>query len=68
MALDGSTDSLDRLESNGIVAYIDPNLNAYMKKLGGVSIDYVVTPDGAAGYTIRAGQPPDPQCGGCTSC
>jgi len=68
MALDGSTGELEKIESNGITAYIDPNLNKYMEEMGGISIDFVSRDDGAAGYTIRPGNPPETDCGGCTSC
>ncbi len=69
MALEGSVANLDKVESNGITAYIDPKLHAYMKQLGGVSVDYVERGPGQAGYSIRPGaQAGESACGGCTSC
>jgi Fe-S cluster assembly iron-binding protein IscA len=69
MALEGSVANLDKVESNGITAYIDPNLNAYMKQLGGISVDYTNSNPGQTGYLIRPGNQADKSaCGGCTSC
>lgn len=71
MALDGSVETLEKIENNGVTAFIDPNLRAYVEELGGVTIDFVQTDDGRSGYSVRTGPPdadPSSACGGCTSC
>jgi Fe-S cluster assembly iron-binding protein IscA len=69
MALEGSVVNLDKIESNGITAWIEPNLNTYMKQLGGINVDYTDRGPGQAGYVIRPGNQADKSaCGGCTSC
>lgn len=68
MALDESVKELQKLESNGIVAYVEGKLGEYMATLGGISIDFSVTPGGGGGYSIRPGKAGDPSCDGCTSC
>jgi len=68
MALDESIGNLDKLEDNGITAYIDPNLKNALEQLGAINIDYVTRPDGGGGYMIRAGQPGDCSQGGCDGC
>jgi len=68
MALDESIGNLDKLEDNGVTAYIDPNLKNALEQFGDINIDYVVRPDGSGGYMIRAGQPGDCSQGGCDGC
>jgi hypothetical protein len=68
MALDESIGNLDRLEDNGVTAYIDPNLKDALHQFGTISIDYVKRPDGSGGYLIRAGQPGDCNQDGCSGC
>lgn len=68
MALDGSIDHLKKLESNGVTAYIDPNLQQALEQFGQINIDYISRPDGTGGYTIRAGEPGDCSSGGCEGC
>lgn len=68
MALDESTDNLVKLENNGIVAYIDPNLRDSLQQFGAINIDFVTRPDGQGGYMIRAGQPGDCEPGSCKGC
>jgi Fe-S cluster assembly iron-binding protein IscA len=55
MALDESTEGLDKIESNGICAYIDPRLNEYISQIGDIKIDYITNETGS-GYTIRVGE------------
>ena len=64
MALEESIDGLDGLESNGITAYIDPNLKAFLDQFGQVNVDYVDNGAGSRGFTIRVGTGE----GGCSSC
>ena len=68
MALDESTDNLVKLENNGIVAYIDPNLRNSLEQFGAINIDFVTRPAGQGGYMIRAGQPGDCNPDSCKSC
>lgn len=68
MALDESIDNLDKLESNGITAYIDPNLHQALEQFGPISVDYVQRPDGSGGYMIRAGNGGDCSPDKCSSC
>ena len=64
MALDESVGELEKLESNGIDAYVDPSLLEGLKKTGEISIDYVTQPSGDSGYIVRAGGPRS--CGECS--
>ncbi len=68
MALDESTNNLVKLEDNGIVAYIDPNLRDALQQFGAINIDFVTRPDGQGGYMIRAGQPSECNPDSCSSC
>lgn len=67
MALDESTENLEKVESNGVEAYIDPKVIEYLKKFGNVNVDFVTSPQGS-GYQITVGDPggcsPD-ACAGC---
>lgn len=64
MALDESTDGLEKMESNGINAFIDPKLNEYIAKIGDIKIDFINNEHGA-GYTIKVGEV-DCSKGGCS--
>lgn len=68
MTLEESIDGLDKLESNGVIAWIDPKVNQYVDELGDINIDFV--DDGARrGYVITAGKSTDGKdCGGGCSC
>lgn len=55
MALDEPKDSLDRLDSNGITAYIDPKLNEYLAQVGDIRVNYITNETGS-GYSIRVGE------------
>ncbi|MBN2227652.1 MAG: hypothetical protein JW763_09840 [candidate division Zixibacteria bacterium] len=69
MTLYESTDGLEKLDHNGVDAYIDPRLNEHLSKFGDIKIDYVVNAQGE-GYTVTVG---DMDCaskcgeGGCGS-
>ncbi|HOP07047.1 MAG TPA: hypothetical protein PLF13_07135 [candidate division Zixibacteria bacterium] len=67
MALDESTENLEKLESNGIEAYIDPKVNEYLKQFGDIKIDHITRPEGA-GYMITVGEPKSDCSGGCSGC
>jgi Fe-S cluster assembly iron-binding protein IscA len=68
MALDSSTENLEAVEHNGITAYIDPQLHAFLKDQGGIRVDYLSNQEsGQAGYIIRTGRQADgTACGGCS--
>ncbi len=68
MALDSSTENLEAVEHNGITAYIDPQLNAFLKDQGGIRVDFITNSDASqAGYVIRTGRQADgTACGGCS--
>ena len=68
MALDESINELEKLESNGITAYIDPGLHKALEQFGQINIDYITRPDGSGGYMIKAGQPGDCSESGCDGC
>lgn len=69
MALEESINELEKIESNGITAYIDPKLREAMKQVGQINIDFVTRPDGSGGYMIKAGQPGDcSDSSGCDGC
>ena len=68
MALEESIDKLVKLEHNGVTAYIASDLKKSLEQFGAINIDYVTSPDGGGGYTIRAGQPGDCSTGGCSGC
>ena len=71
MTLDESEEKLDKLESNGITAFIDPKVLTYLQQFGEINIDYV-THNGQSGYMIKVGTA---DCGsggegngGCSGC
>lgn len=68
MTLEESINELEKMESNGITAYIDPKLRQAMEQLGQINIDFVSRPDGTGGYMIKAGQPGDCSESGCDGC
>jgi hypothetical protein len=68
MALDESIADLEKLENNGVTAYIAPDLKKSLEQFGAINVDYVTRPDGSGGYMIRAGQPGDCSSGGCSGC
>lgn len=64
MALDESIDGMEKMESNGIVAYIEPRLKEFLSQYGSINIDFVDQITGK-GFTIRAGEPSG-DCGSCS--
>jgi hypothetical protein len=64
MTLDESTDGLEQLESNGVTAFIDPNLKGALAQFGDINVDFITNEAGNSGFTIRAGSP---DCGSCDS-
>jgi len=66
MALEESIDGMERLESNGIIAYVEPNLKEFIKQYGKITIDFIKNMFGNGGYTITIG---NQNCsGGCGTC
>ena len=65
MALEESIDGLEKLESNGVTAWIDPRVNEYVDKLGDINIDFI--DDGTRrGFVMTAGKSSDGSgCGDC---
>ena len=65
MTLDESVDKLDKLDSNGITAFIDPSLNGELTKLGDIKVDFITNDSGQSGYVVSVGEP-GAGCGGCS--
>ncbi|MEW6051566.1 MAG: hypothetical protein AB1644_10980 [Candidatus Zixiibacteriota bacterium] len=59
---------LERLESNGITAYIDPGLREFLEGYGGVNIDYVTRDFGTGGYIVTTGNRAGGGCSDDCSC
>ena len=62
MTLYESANGLEKLESNGITAYIDPKLLEYLQNVGDINVDFISTPDGRSGYAVQVGEK---NCGDC---
>ncbi|MCM2271123.1 MAG: Fe-S cluster assembly protein HesB [candidate division Zixibacteria bacterium] len=58
---------MEKLESNGITAYIDPGLLEFLGQYGGINVDYVKRQMGG-GYVVSAGKPSEGGCGSGCSC
>ena len=67
MTLDESIEDLDKLESNGITAYIDPKVLVYLQQYGEINIDFV-THNGQSGYMVKVGSGNCDPSGGCAGC
>lgn len=71
MTLDESSEDLDKLESNGITAFIDPKVLVYLEQFGAINIDYV-SQNGQSGYMVKVGAascgPESDNAGGCSGC
>ncbi len=61
MTLYESADGLEKLESNGVTAYIDPRLKEFLANIGDIRVDYI-DDEAHSGYTIKIGE------GGCGDC
>ena len=65
MALEESTDGLDKVESNSITLYLDNKLREFLEQTGTVTIDFQSYPSGGGGYMITVGGGCDTSsCGG----
>jgi Fe-S cluster assembly iron-binding protein IscA len=71
MTLDESIEDLDKLESNGVTAFIDPKVLVYLEQFGAINIDYV-SHNGQSGYMVKVGAascgPDSGNEGGCSGC
>ena len=56
MALDESTENMEKLESNGVTAYIDRALNEHLAGTGDINIDFIQMENGPSGYQIVVGE------------
>jgi Fe-S cluster assembly iron-binding protein IscA len=65
LTLDESVDGLEKLESNGISAWIDPGLVEFLKQYGEINVDYVERDFGQGGYVVSIGKP-GASCGDCS--
>jgi hypothetical protein len=52
MALDESTEGLAKLDSNSVIAYIDPSLYSTVSLRGDIYLDFGADRFGAVGYSI----------------
>jgi len=66
MTLDESNDGLEKLDSNGITAYIDAKLLAELNRVGDINVDFITNEAGQSGYSVRIGDP-GAGCAGCGS-
>ena len=64
MALEESIDGLEKIEANGVSAYIDPNLKAFLNQFGSINVDFIQREVGSSGFTIKVGSGDS----GCSSC
>ncbi len=55
LALEESTQDLEKLESNGINAFVDPKLKQLLKQLGKINIDYISNALQGSGFSIKVG-------------
>ncbi|MDF1544950.1 MAG: hypothetical protein P1R58_07595 [bacterium] len=63
MALDESNDEMEKLESNGIAAFVTPDLKEMLATLGAINIDFINPGFGRAGFTVKFDQN---NCGDCS--
>lgn len=66
MALEESVEGMEKLESNGITAWIDSKLKSFLEQLGKITIDYRKGELGGGGYVLTTGE--DGCGGGCSGC
>ncbi|UCC44906.1 MAG: hypothetical protein JSU65_02975 [Candidatus Zixiibacteriota bacterium] len=48
-------EGLDRIESNGITAYMESSLREYVSGLGRIHVDYIQQESGNSGYVVTVG-------------
>lgn len=68
MTLEESIDGKEKMEANGITAYVDSSLIGSLKQMAStIAIDFVANPGGQSGFTIKAVGANDDNCGSCDS-
>jgi hypothetical protein len=67
MALDESVDGLEKLESNGVEAYIEPGLKEFLAQFEQINVDYV-SQMGRSGFSISVGKGGGCSPDACSSC
>ncbi len=55
LALEESTQDLEKLESNEISAFVDPKLKQLLKQFGKINIDYISNALQGSGFSIKVG-------------
>ena len=55
MALEESTQDMEKLESNGISAFVDSKLKQLLKQFGEINIDYISNALQGSGFSIKVG-------------
>ena len=66
MALEESVEGMEKLESNGIVAWVDTKLKSFLEQLGKITVDYRRGELGSGGYILTTGE--DNCSGKCSGC
>lgn len=59
MTLEESVEGLEKLESNGIDAYIENGLHEMISERGDIYIDFVADGSGGKGFSIAIKRSPD---------
>lgn len=68
MTLEESIDGKEKMEANGITAYMDSGLQGSLKQMAStIAIDFVNNPDGQSSFTIKAVSEGNDNCGSCPS-
>ena len=67
MTLYESTDGMTEINSGGVTAYIDSNLNTQLEKIGQVNVDFITNEVGQSGFkiTVGSGDCSESGCRGC---
>ena len=55
MALEESVDGLVKLESSGVIAYVEETFSKYLEGLGGIHIDHVSNESDGGGFAVTVG-------------
>lgn len=66
MALDESIDGLEKLESNGVAAYIDPGLKEFLNQFDAINVDFIQRGQ-MSGFSVSVGSGGDCSSGNCGS-
>ncbi len=63
LALEESIDELEKIESNGVTAYIATTLKEYASGRGTITIDYTSQSVGSGGFMVTLGEKDPGSCG-----